>query len=245
MLKILKLCTYIISIVLILNSVNLSAQFKTNTEKFNFYKDKFKVTCANEKITDNKGNGFEELYGTRNMRTILYGVAYRGGANNFYHNSNKRDNHNPLPEDGLLHLLENGFSKAVYLYATNFAESKNLFVSKDNQDTLLYLQNSGNSRPHLKKIMLQVLDVINNPELGPIYLHCWNGWHQSGYISAAILMQFCDISNEEAYQYWIDNTDNVNKGYENVKGMVRNFKKFDDIKIDDKIKKEICPCLKK
>ncbi len=229
----------------LVSSGNIFAQFKTNTDKFEFYKNKYKVSCANEKITDNKGDGFDELYGTRNMRTILYGVAYRGGANNFFHNSNKRDNHNPLPEDGLLHLLENGFSEAVYLYSTNFAQSKNVFVSKDNKDTLLYIQNSGNSRPHLKKLMLQVLDIIKKPELGPIYLHCWNGWHQSGYVSAAILMQFCNISNEEAYNYWINNTDGVNKGYENVKSQVKNFKKFDDIKIDEKTRNEICPCLKK
>ena len=26
-------------------------------------------------------------------------------------------------------------------------------------------------------ILLMVYEAINNNELGPIYLHCWNGWH--------------------------------------------------------------------
>lgn len=218
-------------------------QFKSLTEKVEYYKTKYKVNCANEKITDNFGNGFESLYGTRNMRTILYGIAYRGGANNFYHKTNKRDNHNPLPEDGLQNLANEGFSKAVYLYSTNFSDSKKCFVNPEAGDSLIYIQNSGNSRQELKKIMLNVLDIIENPNKGPIYLHCWNGWHQSGYVSAAILMQFCNISNEEAYQYWLDNTDGVNKGYENVKNQVKNFVPFKDIQISDSVRNVICPCM--
>lgn len=215
-----------------------------NYNKFKYYKDKYKVDCVSDKITNNFGDGFDSLYGTRNMRTILFGVAYRGGANNFHHKTNKRDNHNPLPEDGLVNLCNQGFSSAVYLYSTNFSESKKLFVNKKTNDTLHYIQNSGNDRNNMKKLMIMIVDVINNPQKGPIYLHCWNGWHQSGYVSAAILIQFCKYSNDEAYQYWINNTDKVNKGYENVKSKVKSFKPFDDITIDDSIRQEICPCKK-
>ena len=84
-------------------------------EKINEYKLKYKVHCVQDKITDNQGNGFEDLYGTRNFRVILHGVAYRGGGNNYYHRTDKRDNKNPLPMDGLHNLLENGFSTSVYL----------------------------------------------------------------------------------------------------------------------------------
>ncbi|MGA2296470.1 MAG: hypothetical protein ABSG15_02865, partial [FCB group bacterium] len=229
--------------VILLSSNYLLAQ--SNFEKFRKYKDRYKVECAGEKITDNHGNGFDSLYGTRNMRTILYGVAYRGGANNFYHKINKRDNHNPLPEDGLMNLCGQGFSTAVYLYGTNFSESKKLFVNKATNDTLRYIQNSGSERKKLKEIMLIIKDVIDDPQKGPVYLHCWNGWHQSGYISAAILIQFCKISNEQALQYWIYNTDGVNKGYDNVKQLVKNFKPFVDLKIDESVRKAICPCMKK
>jgi hypothetical protein len=227
--------------VIILSSNYLIAQ--SSFDKFKKYKNRYKVECVGEKITDNFGNGYDSLYGTRNMRTVLYGVAYRGGANNFYHKSNKRDNHNPLPEDGLTNLCGQGFSTAVYLYSTNFSESKKLFINKLTKDTLHYIQNSGSERKKLKEIMLLVKDVIDEPQKGPVYLHCWNGWHQSGYVSAAILMQFCRITNEQALQYWIDNTDGVNRGYCKVKELVKNFKPYDDIKIDDSIRKAICPCM--
>ena len=114
--------------------------------KFAKYRNRYKVDCVGEKITDNFGNGYDSLYGTRNMRTILYGVAYRGGANNFYHKTNKRDNHNPLPEDGLANLCRQGFSTAVYLYGTNFSQAKRLYIADNKQDTLKYMQNSGNDR---------------------------------------------------------------------------------------------------
>ena len=64
-------------------------------EKYNHYKSKYNSNCVQDKITDNQGNGFEDLYGTRNFRVILHGVAYRGGGNNYYHRSNKRSNKNP------------------------------------------------------------------------------------------------------------------------------------------------------
>lgn len=218
--------------------------FSSLADKVNFYKNLFEVNCANEKITDNFGNGYDNLYGTRNMRTILYGIAYRGGGNNFYHKNNKRENHNPLPDDGLSNLCLSGFSDAVYLYSTNFDTSKKSYISEDKSDTLRYQQNSGNNRSDLRKIMLMVKKSIDDPNQGPVYLHCWNGWHQSGYVSAAILMQFCSITNEQAYNYWIDNTDKVNKGYDNVKNQVKNFHVFDDIKISQETQKLICPCLK-
>ncbi len=239
-----KISLFIISLI-VFCQINLNGKdFKNLEEKVEYYKSKYLVDCLNQKITDNFGNGFDELYGTRNMRTILYGIAYRGGGNNFYHKSNKRDNHNPLPDDGLTNLCVNGFSNAIYLYSTNFSESKRTYIAPDG-DTLYYRQNSGNDRKELKKIMLMVKKSIDDPNEGPLYFHCWNGWHQSGYVSSAILMQFCKLTNEQAYQYWIANTDGVNKGYENVKSMVRNFKPFSDININDETRDLICPCMKK
>jgi len=233
----------IIFLFMFLNVNWMEAQNPEVSNKIEYYKNKYGKNCADEKITDNFGNGYDSLYGTRNMRTILYGIAYRGGANNFYHKTNKRDNHNPLPEDGLINLAGQGFSTAVYLYSTNFAGSKKYFVNDKNKDTLNYYQICGNNRNELKKIMLMVKDVIDNPDKGPIYFHCWNGWHQSGYIASTILMQFCGITNEQAFDYWMKNTDNVNKGYENVKKLVKTFKPFDDISFDESTKKKICPCL--
>ena len=71
------------------------------TAQFEDYKSRYGVECVQDKITDNRGNGYDDLYGTRNFRVVLHGVAYRGGGNNYYHKTNKRGNKNPLPLDGL------------------------------------------------------------------------------------------------------------------------------------------------
>ncbi|TAL68763.1 MAG: hypothetical protein EPN82_08805 [Bacteroidetes bacterium] len=222
--------------------VSGQSKFNSIDNKIDYYKNRYGAKCLNEKITDNFGNGFDALYGTRNMRTILYGIAYRGGANNFYHKSCKRDNHNPLPEDGLNNLSAEEFSSAVYLYSTNYKDASHEIINPKTNDTLHYLKLAGSNRKTLRKIIELVNDVINNPEKGPIYFHCWNGWHQSGLISSVILMQFCNYSNEHALKYWIENTDGVNKGFENVKSFIKNFESFDDVKLDKLTQSKICPC---
>jgi hypothetical protein len=233
----------ILLLFLLSNILVYAKQFNALTDKVNYYKDRYEVNCLNEKITDNFGNGFAELYGTRNMKPILFGIAYRGGANNFYHKINKRNNHNPLPEDGLLHLCNEGFSNAVYLYSTNFSTAKKLYINE--KDTLYYIQNSGMSRKTQKEIIQMVQDRIDNPSIGPIYLHCWNGWHQSGYVASIILMQFCDYSNQQAREYWEQNTDGAYKKFDNVKKMIANFEPFSEYKINKDTQDLICPCMKK
>lgn len=230
---------FLILLALIFATQNLSAQ-KTLSEQVKYYEERYNVNCTDDKITDNQGNGFEALYGTRNMRVILHGVAYRGGANNFYHKESKRDNHNPLPIDGMTNLCNEGFSDAVYLYATNFSDAPKTIESETNK--LAYHQISGNSRKEIKEIIEMVYKVINREIDGPIYFHCWNGWHQSGYVSSAILKQFCSYSDDEAFAYWMRNTDGVNKGYEAVKKRVKEFKPFEEYKISKEIQEEICPC---
>lgn len=235
-----NICKISIIIIALLASV---LSLKAEEGRLKHYKNRYKVNCVNEKITDNFGNGNEELYGTRNVRTILYGIAYRGGANNFYHRNNKRDNHNPLPDDGLQNLADEGFSTSVYLYATNFSTAKKEYTSGDGKNKLEYLQIAGNSDKEMRNILYRVYQIISDTSLGPIYLHCWNGWHQSGYVSSAILKQFCGYSDEQALQYWIENTDGVTKGYDNVKKKVVDFKPYKDLFIPIERQKEICPCM--
>jgi hypothetical protein len=223
--------------------IGVQAQMETMKsldEQVHYYSERYKVNCTDEKITDNFGNGHPELYGTRNMRPILHGVAYRGGANNYYHNSAKRDNHNPLPPDGMMNLCIEGFSDAVYLYSKNYDSSEKQLEANGN--TLNYHQITGNTNTEIKQIIQMVYDVINRKNEGPIYFHCWNGWHQSGYVSASILKQFCDYDNDEAYDYWMRNTDGANKGYDKIKQMVRDFEPFAEFTISDETKKLICPC---
>ena len=210
--------------------------------KFREYKDKYKVNCLQEKITDNKGNGFEDLYGTRNCRTILYGVAYRGGGNNYYHRTNKRDNKNPLPNDGLQNLLDNGFSKSIYLYKTNFETAPSRMINEETFDTLEYFQLGGDTESERDSILSFVYNSIMNKEVGPIYLHCWNGWHQSGYISTVLLKQFCGFNSSKSIEYWEECADRMSRGYSRIRKAIRDFKPIEKYRIPEEISNEICPC---
>ena len=213
---------------------------KTLEQKVNFYKETYKIDCVTEKATDNKGNGLEILYGTRNFRSILHGIAYRGGGNNYYHKTNKRGNKNPLPQDGLNNLLEQKFSNIVYLYKKNW-ETAPRFV-KNGKKRLDYYQLSGNDEESRDSILSMVYETIQNNQLGPVYLHCWNGWHQSGYISAVLLKQFCDFSTLQSLHYWEDCADSWSKGYDRIKEAIINFKPIEKYKIDKQKADLICPC---
>ena len=209
--------------------------------KAQYYQSKYKVNCVEEKITDNRGDGFESLYGTRNFRPILHGIAYRGGGNNYYHKTNKRGNKNPLPMDGLNNLLDHGFSTSVYLYTENF-EIAPPFITNQNKDTLHYFQLGGNTISSRDSILMLTYRSITNAEVGPVYLHCWNGWHQSGYVSAILLKQFCGFSTEKSLHYWEDCADNWTRGYDRIRNAIRDFEPLDEYKISDEISNAICPC---
>ena len=211
-------------------------------EKFNKYKLLYNVNCVQDKITNNQGNGFEDLYGTRNFRAILHGVAYRGGGNNYYHRTNKRSNKNPLPIDGLNNLLNNGFSTSVYLYVENFETAPRFLTNNNSNDTLEYFQLGGNTSSELDSILMFTYKSITNHDVGPVYLHCWNGWHQSGFVSAVLLKQFCGFSTETALHYWEDCADNWTRGYDRIRNAIRDFVPLEKYSISDEIKNKICPC---
>ena len=214
---------------------------KINMERSKVYIDRYNLTCLNHKLIDNFGDGYDGLYGTRNFRPILNGVAYRGGANNYYHKNNKRNNKNPMPVDGLANLTKEGFSKVMYLYSTNFDYSKNLY-SFENED-ILYVQNDLEDLDEVNSMLSDVYKVIKDSTLGPLYLHCWNGWHQSGYVSAILLMQFCDFTNEMALDYWNACAAPWNVGYVKIKQKILDYKISDEFKISVMTKKSICPCI--
>ena len=83
---------------------------------------------------------------------------------------------------------------------------------------------------------------IMNKEIGPVYLHCWNGWHQSGFVSAVLLKQFCGFSTETALHYWEDCADNWTRGYDRIRNAIRDFEPVDKYNIPIEIKEAICPC---
>lgn len=207
-----------------------------------FYHQRYGLTDIYVKRVDNRGNGYENLYGVRNFREVLSGVLYRGGANNMFHRDRPRANSNPLPDDGLLNLCEEGFRTAVYLYSTNYstAPARVRCSSIRGVNDLAYEQISPNSRNH--EILRIVREAILDPRSGPVYVHCWNGWHASGLISALALRQFCDWPAADALQYWETNVDGVNgPEYDPVRRRIRDFTAYADLRISPADRARVCP----
>ena len=213
---------------------------------YRFYKSRYQEEDLMYKITDNKGNGFDSLYGTRNMRPILHGVAYRGGANNYYHLTNKRNNHNPLPTDGMKNLCTEGFSAGVYLYRENFDTTlvADTCDCVDNDTNLFnYYQKDYFDDQHVKDMVEMTYNSATSDSIGPVYLHCWNGWHASGFISAVILKQFCGFSNFDAVNYWDLGTDGANTSprYQSQRERIKKFEPYPEFMISDSLKSCLCP----
>lgn len=209
-------------------------------ERANKYEGKYKATSLYDKITDNFGENCPSVYGTRNMRIVLNGIVYRGGANNYYNKNNKRDNENPMPEEGLENLLNEGFSTVIYLYSKNFADSKKSTGPDINGKYLNYIQNSLSNEKEIRTFLELIYNNINDSTAGPIYIHCWNGWHQSGYASALILMQFCEFTNDEAYSYWEKCAAGDLTKYSHIKKAIYKFKPLKEFQISDEVKSIIC-----
>lgn len=216
---------------------DLKAQVET-------YKLRYGLRDPYTKLVNYQGEGYDALYGVRNFRVVLHGVYYRGGANNPYNKIMKRGNMNPLQAHGLKNLCQEGFSESVYLYATNFKSAPQSVTCKTKSgepNTLQYKQINAllgnNEHTQLKEIY----DHIKGTKAGPIYDHCWNGWHASGYIAAMSLMQFCGMSHSDADKYWTKNTDGNFTHESGIRKMIARFKPFKDLEISQNEKNLICP----
>lgn len=213
---------------------------------FDLYQARYPLTDTHTKLVDNRGNGFEPLYGVRNFRAVLNGVVYRGGANNSYNKYGKRGNSNPLPTVGLNNLCKEGFGEAVYLYPTNYASAPhevNCQSFGKRSVKLTYSHLTPFSNADVTKVFTKVQASLDHPEKGPIYLHCWNGWHASGLISALILRQFCGMGAEAAVSYWNLNTDGNAPAsqYGDIRARIRAFKPIAGFQISAALQRDVCP----
>lgn len=209
-------------------------------------KDTVIIRCdslLSQKLSDNRGNAPLELKGVRNLRVVLNDVLYRSGANNIYNPFLSRANNNPVSIQTLLNLYESGFDKVYYLYRDNFntlyspeiiSDLKNIGITYSSMvptnDSLRYL------------ILSDIYKQIKTPGSGAILLHCWNGWHMSGMISALALRQFCDFSPQKAWAYWQLCTDGNDKGFNTIRERIINFTPYESLRISPEEKKRICPC---
>lgn len=209
------------------------------------YKQRYGLRDPYTKLVDDRGNNYQNLYGVRNFRAVLHGVYYRGGANNVYNKvDGVRNNSNPLPPSGLKNLCEEGFKDAIYLYSTNYASAPKQQACKDYKNVpqvMQYEQITGLSAGNTEKFIAKAYDVIKRKSEGPIYGHCWNGWHASGYVASTMLKQFCGYTDQQALDYWIKNTDGNSTGYDAVKKLVVSFKPLSKYQITAEEKNLICP----
>lgn len=199
------------------------------------------------KAVDDKGRVVTEgaPYGVRNLRVVLDGLVYRGGANNVYPNQagdTKRGNHNPLKPKALETLCKQNFDTAIYLYSENFRTAAK--ETKCADQTLQYMSLPPLDQPKNSKKILELIHerITSGRTEKKIYLHCWNGWHASGFISALALRQFCGLSPEAAVKYWDANTDGNNKAarYQKVRDAIRSYKIEESLNISEEQKKRFC-----
>lgn len=91
------------------------------------------------------------------------------------------------------------------------------------------------------------VDLIYNvigERKGPVFVHCWNGWHATGEMAAISLMQFCNYSGKQAGEYWKANVgDNGNKpAYQNIVNKhIGQFPTFSNLSINEATRDLVCP----
>lgn len=212
-------------------------------EQVQKYDQRYQLQNLNQKLVDNRGDGYENLYGVRNFRQVLRGILYRGGANNKYNKYGVRDNQNPLPDLGLKNLCSEGFAKAVYLYSNNFSKAPKQVICQSiegNKNQLQYQQVTATGEKNTTVFLKMVYDAIKEKAPSPIYMHCWNGWHASGLVSALSLRQFCGMSAQDALAYWDANTDGNTQGYDGIKKRILNFKPLTQFQITEEERRQIC-----
>ena len=216
--------------------------------------DTIKSNCENgnsvlKRYIDNSGKGDSSMLGTRNVRVVFPGLLYRGGGNNLDLKDSipKYYVQNPLPYYAINNLNEAGFNKIYYLYSKNFTQRYDSFKI----DSLKSIGLEYDCRPVISDTFLMefyadLLNRVNNKidnEKEKVYIHCWNGWHQSGMLSALSLMQFCNFNSTQALKYWELCTENNYKGYNNVRTRIKEYKPLSGYDFTQSQKKMLCPCM--
>ncbi len=211
------------------------------------HRRRYGLTSATQSLVADRGEGYDGLYGTRNLRAVLNGVFYRGGANNAFHRGGKRNNKNPLPPDGLDNLCRQGFGSAIYLYPTRYktaAPETTCETVDGGAGHLVYEQISTQhgKKADLRKVFEEILLHVHEPERGPIYMHCWNGWHASGFLAAVTLRQFCGFTSAQALRYWTVTAKGASSAdHADTKKRIEKFKPFPEYAFSDEERAALCP----
>lgn len=105
------------------------------------------------------------------------------------------------------------------------------------QISILSLQGS-----EIEVYLRMLYDHFRDPTKGPLYAHCWNGWHASGLSAAYTLRQFCGFSADAAVDYWNLNTDGNNgPAYDSIRAKIRAFQPFPGMDLTPAERATHCP----
>lgn len=128
--------------------------------------------------------------GLAKVRPVLAGVLYRAGI------ANGDPRHKGLGQAQLQALCTADFSRVVYLDDGRRAR----FGTTDcGKNSLVYAKGSS-TKP--SALLRRIGELIDDPDQGPLLLHCDWGVHSSGVVAAMALVQFCGWSADEAKAYW-------------------------------------------
>lgn len=171
----------------------------------------------------------------RALKPVLLNHLYRGGG---------PGGKVTLSKAGIQGLCHAGFSSAFYLYPDNWSgpKTENCQDQDGQANTFTYQLSGFRGRDKARPVLEAVYKSIKNKG-GPVFVHCWNGWHASGEVAAYALIQFCGMSGEAAGRYWqanVGDKGNLPK-YGSIVRHIENFRPFDDLKISPAEQADICP----
>lgn len=176
------------------------------------------------------------------LRPVLRGVLYRSGTPS---------------EEALAYLCESGWKRVYSLYGefTTQLGPRNVNMLRHGRDQRLCKAPAGPRqlewRPapssrmrNLPTIFQDVIDSIRNPAKGPVLVHCWNGLHYAGMVSALALRQFCGLSAQQAEAYWRANA-NRGANYPLIIANLYSFKPIPQLSLTPDEQQAFCPNLSK
>jgi hypothetical protein len=177
------------------------------------------------------------------LRPVLKGALYRSGT----------------PSDPALQALcESGWKRVYSLYGEHTTQTgpRTSSMLRHGRDVRTCQAENGGQRSlewrsapssrmrNLPAIFADIIDSVRNPDHGPVLVHCWNGLHYAGMVSALALRQFCGLTTEQAEAYWRANA-NRGANYPLIIANLQSFKPIPDLMLTPEEQAAVCPDLSK
>jgi hypothetical protein len=176
------------------------------------------------------------------LRPVMKGALYRSGTPS---------------EEALSYLCESGWKRVYSLYGEYTTQTgprnqnmlrhgrdRRLCASTEGQRALEWRAAPSSRLRSLPLIFRDIVESVRNPERGPVLVHCWNGLHYAGMISALALRQFCGLTAEQAEAYWKANA-NRGANYPLILENLHKFKPMADLTLTPEEQQAVCPNLTK